>query len=47
MKALRARLRYWLAHRLIDLTWLAWFFMAMGTAARLYQAARKVVEDHQ
>ncbi|MGC1177749.1 MAG: hypothetical protein ACLQF1_21000 [Methyloceanibacter sp.] len=37
------RLRCWLANRFIDLSWLAWFFMAKGTAARLFGVAKRMV----
>lgn len=43
--ALGVRLRCWLASRLLDLSWLAWFFMAKDTAATLCRGARAIVPE--
>jgi hypothetical protein len=45
VRILWALLRYKVAHRLIDLSWLAWFFMAKGTAAKLCRAARRAAPE--
>jgi hypothetical protein len=39
-KSLGARLRFFLAHWLVDLAWVAWFFLAKETGAKLCRAAR-------
>jgi hypothetical protein len=45
VRILWALLRYRVAHSLLDLSWLAGFFMAKGTAAKLCRTARRVVPD--
>ncbi len=45
MRGLWLLARIWLANRLLDLSWLAWFFMAKGTDAKLFGLAKRMTPE--